>query len=159
MRATRVAAAYGSPLRGNERRVWLPQTENCLAPEPPRGLHALHVVAGEVGPDQRVAHELLHRLVHDAASGAVNLQVELGYLMDDVAREVHGEAGAVRVELLVVLPGDPHHERAQRLGEHVHLVELELNDLLLEQDLAALLRAAGVPHRLVTGLEADTERV
>ena len=63
------------------------------------------------------------------------------------------------VHLPVVLPGDPHHERAQRLGEHVHAVELELDHLLLDQRSAALPACAGVRHGHLAGVVAHAERV
>ena len=61
------------------------------------------------------------------AGAAVNLQVQLGDLLDHVGRIVHREPGIGRMNLVIVLPCHPHHHRAQRLGQHVHLVDLELH--------------------------------
>ncbi len=44
------------------------------------------------------------------AGAAVDIEVELGDLLDHVGRVVHGKPGVGRVHLVVVLPGNPHHE-------------------------------------------------
>jgi len=58
-----------------------------------------------------------------------------------------------------MLPGDAQHERAQRLGEHVHLIELELYHLLLEQPPAALCPCARQRQRHAAGIVTDAERI
>src|SRR5262249_32461372 len=86
-----------------------------------RHLHALHVVAGKVAPDEGVADELVGVVVHHAAVGAAHVHVDLGHLLHGVGREVHREAGVEGVHLVVMLPSDAHDEAAQRLGERLHL--------------------------------------
>src|SRR4029079_17838905 len=63
-------------------------TARCLLRQPPRGLHALDAVAGEVAPDDGVAHQLVGARLDDARV-SMELQVELAHLLDDVGREIH----------------------------------------------------------------------
>src|SRR5262245_49405656 len=80
-----------------------------LLPQPPRRLHPLHAVAGEMAPDDGVAHELVGAPIEDAGAG-MEVEIELSHLLDHVGREIHGEPRVRRVHLVVVLPGNPHHE-------------------------------------------------
>ncbi len=110
-------------------------------------------------PDEGVAHQLVGVRVHVTPLGAAHFHVEFGNLVHDVAGIIHRQPGVARVDFHVVLPGHPHHERAQRLGQHEHLVDLQLHVLLREQHLAALLGGLGVAQRGLAGIVADTERV
>src|ERR1035437_8724159 len=88
-------------------------------------LHPLHRVAGQVRPYDGVPDELVDARVHHRDTrAAVDVQVEIGNPLYDVGRKIHQEnvgRGLVHGGFVVVFRSDPHHERAQCLGQHVHL--------------------------------------
>ena len=58
-----------------------------------------------------------------------------------------------------MLPGDPHDIGAQRLGEHLHAANLELDELLVLEGLAAVLARLRQLNRLFAGGVANAEAV
>src|SRR5688572_18783655 len=136
-----------------------PVTGHAFLLEALQYLHTLHGVPGEVRPDHRIAHQLFGASVHHAALGAVNFHVEPRDALDDVGRIVHHEPGVRGVLAAVVQPGDAHHVRAQRLGQRVHLVDLELDELVLHQVLAGALVRPGPGNAHLAGVVADPQRV
>ena len=63
------------------------------------------------------------------------------------------------MNLHIVLPGDAQHERAQCFGQHVHAIDLELDDLLFEQILPALFGGSRITDCRLAGIVTDAERI
>jgi hypothetical protein len=59
----------------------------------------------------------------------------------------------------VDLVGEAHHERAERLGQHVHFDELQLDDLLLVERFPAFHARFREGHARFARVVADPERV
>ena len=67
--------------------------------------------------------------------------------------------GGVACRLIIGLRGDPHDERAQRLGQHVHLRQLELDDMVVDEVARLPPSRPGVPRRHLDRGLAHPQRV
>src|SRR5262245_26494031 len=81
---SRLALAHGSECKSKSVALaWPGHARGCpsyvSAREPPRHLHALHAVAGEMAPDHGVAHQLVGARREHAGAG-MELEVDLGHL-------------------------------------------------------------------------------
>ena len=54
-----------------------------------RHLHARHAVAGEMAPDEGIAHQFIRMRIHVTALSTTHVHVELSHFLHDVGRIIH----------------------------------------------------------------------